>query len=133
MKLTHSGTVVYQRKNDQLYFLVISSSSGQHWVLPKGHIEPLETPQDAALRELQEEAGVIGEIVAPLNIQRYIKKGKDVTIQYFLVQKKQLTQALENRTLRWEEASEARLLLSFEEALNALDDAIQMLHDKRAL
>lgn len=33
------------------------------WLPMGGHIEPNETPEEAALRELQEEAGIVGQIV----------------------------------------------------------------------
>ena len=36
------------------------------WSLPKGHIEAGETPEDAAVRELFEETGIHGRIVASL-------------------------------------------------------------------
>jgi ADP-ribose pyrophosphatase YjhB (NUDIX family) len=36
------------------------------WSLPKGHIEPGETAEDAAVREVREETGITGRIVAPL-------------------------------------------------------------------
>ena len=38
------------------------------WSLPKGHIEEGETPEDTAVREVAEETGIIGEVVAPLGI-----------------------------------------------------------------
>jgi 8-oxo-dGTP pyrophosphatase MutT (NUDIX family) len=34
--------------------------------LPKGHIEAGETPEMAAIREIQEETGILGEVLAPL-------------------------------------------------------------------
>lgn len=36
------------------------------WSLPKGHIEPGETAEQAAVREVEEETGIIGRVVAPL-------------------------------------------------------------------
>jgi 8-oxo-dGTP pyrophosphatase MutT (NUDIX family) len=36
------------------------------WSLPKGHIEAGETPEMAAVREIQEETGILGEVLAPL-------------------------------------------------------------------
>ena len=36
------------------------------WSLPKGHIELGETAEQAAVREVEEETGIIGRVVAPL-------------------------------------------------------------------
>ncbi|WP_177238703.1 NUDIX hydrolase [Pseudonocardia ammonioxydans] len=36
------------------------------WSLPKGHIEAGETAEQAAVREVEEETGIIGEVLAPL-------------------------------------------------------------------
>ncbi len=36
------------------------------WSLPKGHIEPGETAEEAAIREVAEETGILGQILAPL-------------------------------------------------------------------
>jgi ADP-ribose pyrophosphatase YjhB (NUDIX family) len=44
------------------------SRSRQLWSLPKGHVEEGETPEQAALREVFEETGLVGRIVAPLGV-----------------------------------------------------------------
>lgn len=36
------------------------------WSLPKGHVEPGETAEQAAVREVREETGVAGRVLGPL-------------------------------------------------------------------
>ena len=57
--------------------LLISTQSGRRWQLPKGHIEAGETPEQTAVREVCEETGVTGEVVAPLPGVEYwfVEKG----------------------------------------------------------
>jgi ADP-ribose pyrophosphatase YjhB (NUDIX family) len=38
------------------------------WSLPKGHLEEGETPEVAAVREIAEETGIAGRVVAPLGV-----------------------------------------------------------------
>lgn len=42
------------------------------WALPKGHIDPGESPQEAAVREVHEETGVRGRLVEKLGDVRYV-------------------------------------------------------------
>ena len=41
------------------------------WCLPKGHLEGSETPQEAAVREIEEETGIRGRIVGDLGTIDY--------------------------------------------------------------
>jgi 8-oxo-dGTP pyrophosphatase MutT (NUDIX family) len=118
--LTHAGGVVFRSSDDRILYLVVSSSDGANWVLPKGHIDAGESAEVAALRELTEEAGVTGEIVDRLSIQPFKKATTDGAVQYFLIRKLGSTAATENRTLRWEDEHVARQLLTFAEARAAL-------------
>ena len=36
------------------------------WSLPKGHVEAGESPEQAAVREVEEETGIRGRILGPL-------------------------------------------------------------------
>lgn len=36
------------------------------WCLPKGHLEGAETLEQAAVREVAEETGILGRVIAPL-------------------------------------------------------------------
>jgi 8-oxo-dGTP pyrophosphatase MutT (NUDIX family) len=123
--LTHAGCVVFRDDEEKLRYLVISSSTNEHWVLPKGHIDPGENPETTALRELAEETGVLGEIIQPLSIQKYWMPRENVIIQYYLVRRVGETTPMENRKLFWEEKISALNKLSFEEARNALNEIVE--------
>jgi 8-oxo-dGTP pyrophosphatase MutT (NUDIX family) len=127
--LTHAGAVVFRECNDEILYLVVSSSDGANWVLPKGHIDPGETPEIAALRELAEEAGVSGAIVERLSVRELEKGGKSVALQYFLVREGGSTPTKEKRIVRWENEPTALQLLTFEEARLALLEGAALLRD----
>jgi 8-oxo-dGTP pyrophosphatase MutT (NUDIX family) len=70
--------------------LLISTQSGRRWQLPKGHIEAGETPEETAVREVREETGVTGRVVAPLPGVEYwfVEKGTHRVhkqVDYFLL------------------------------------------------
>lgn len=57
--------------------LLISTQNGRRWQLPKGHIEEGERPEQTAVREVCEETGVTGRVVADLPGVEYwyVEKG----------------------------------------------------------
>jgi ADP-ribose pyrophosphatase YjhB (NUDIX family) len=50
------------------------------WSLPKGHLEEGESPTEAALREVQEETGLIGVVVGELGVIDFWFQQEKVTI-----------------------------------------------------
>lgn len=60
---TQSGVVPYRfSSGGRLEVLLITSSSGRSWGIPKGIVEPGLTPQESAAKEALEEAGVQGQV-----------------------------------------------------------------------
>lgn len=58
-RATHAGGVVYRLRDGEPEFLLVTARKRrEHWVLPKGHVEKDETPEETALREVEEETGV---------------------------------------------------------------------------
>jgi ADP-ribose pyrophosphatase YjhB (NUDIX family) len=61
------------------------------WSLPKGHIEDGETAEQAALREVREETGIAGEIVAELGVIDFwfVAEGRRIhkTVRHYLMRR----------------------------------------------
>ncbi len=72
-----SGGVVYRRSSTgHVEVCLISTNARSRWQLPKGGIEPGETKEQAALREVAEETGLHGRIEDKLGeiSFRYVRK-----------------------------------------------------------
>lgn len=69
--------------------LLIAVAGGRRWQLPKGHLEPGESPEQAAVREVCEETGVRGRALASLpEIEYHFTQGGRVIhkrVEYFLL------------------------------------------------
>ncbi|MEI8293922.1 MAG: NUDIX domain-containing protein [bacterium] len=57
-----AGAVPFLFKKGVLHLVLITSSSGERWLIPKGHLESGMTLEEVALMEAAEEAGAIGTI-----------------------------------------------------------------------
>ncbi len=66
-----SGGVVYRRGEDGVEVALIAVGRARRWQLPKGTLDPGETLEITALREVREETGLTAEIVAPLQTIEY--------------------------------------------------------------
>ncbi len=63
-----AGGIVFN--NGQV--LIVQHSTNKHWGFPKGHIEPGQTTEQSALREVKEEGGVEAKVVDKVGITKYI-------------------------------------------------------------
>ncbi len=104
----------------QEYLLVEASRSRGVWVLPKGHIEPGETPEAAAVREVEEEAGVRATIVARAGESEYAVNGRPVRIIFFLMRYEEEARRTEQRALAWRCYEDALSLVHFDDTRRIL-------------
>lgn len=66
-----AGGVAHRIDEGCIEVVLIKTSSEGRWQLPKGMIDPGETEETAALREVREEAGIVCEIIEPLDVIEY--------------------------------------------------------------
>jgi 8-oxo-dGTP pyrophosphatase MutT (NUDIX family) len=123
-RYSHAGGVVARTVNgEREYLLVEARRSRGEWVLPKGHIEPGETPEAAAVREVQEEAGVRAAVVARAGESTYAVDGRPVCIIFFSMRYLGESSRHEDRALAWRPYEEALGLLRFDDTRNVLTQA----------
>jgi 8-oxo-dGTP pyrophosphatase MutT (NUDIX family) len=116
------GIIPLQWHHNHWQVLLIQHHAG-HWSFPKGHVDPGESPQQAAERELQEETG--------LTVQRYLLSdpmmesyiftlhGQRVSkiVHYFLalVKGEVVIQEREIQNSQWLTLAEAHARMTFKE------------------
>ncbi|MGF1427795.1 NUDIX hydrolase [Kitasatospora sp. LaBMicrA B282] len=62
---------------------VIHRPKYDDWSLPKGKLHAGETPWQAALREVEEETGLVCRLQAPLPVQHYLAQGRPKEVRYW--------------------------------------------------
>lgn len=120
---THAGGIVFKadnKTNQYLYLLVTAKTKDgtEQWVLPKGHIERCENPQDTAIREVKEEAGISGEIIDLIGVTEFKRNAEQIKSAMYLMQFKKTGKAArgEEREIHWLPYEKAHALLSFDDA-----------------
>jgi len=113
---TQSAVIPYRQTVDGPQILIIGSSSGRHWSVPKGIVEPGLGPAASAKVEAREEAGVEGKVGrTPLGRYTYAKWGATCEVTVFAMQ---VTKVLEGEA--WEESHRKRRWVSPEAAAGLL-------------
>jgi 8-oxo-dGTP pyrophosphatase MutT (NUDIX family) len=90
MKEISAGGIVYRKRGNTVEIQMIRDRFGKV-AFPKGKMEPGETIEQTALREIGEETGIVGVIRQPLETVRYRYVSSeagvvDKEVHYFLVE-----------------------------------------------
>jgi 8-oxo-dGTP diphosphatase len=99
----------------------------QDWTFPKGKLEPGETEEHAALREVHEETGLDVELGRELGFVQYTDpKGRPKTVHYWVMSMNggEFEPNREVSELRWLPFGEARELLSYDRDREILERVI---------
>lgn len=125
-----AGGIVFNNKG---LVLLTKHSQNKHWSFPKGLIDPGQTPEGAAIREVKEEGGVEVEIIDKVGYSKYVYSLNDEKIfkvvTYFLM--KYLSgdpkdHDWEVEEAGWYEAEDALKQLTFSQDKKLLKKALKM-------
>ena len=108
------------------------------WSLPKGHIEAGETSEQTAVREVEEETGIIGGVVAELGTIDYwfVAEGRRVhkTVHHYLMRAfgGELSDAdVEVTEVAWVPLGELRARLAYADERRLIRRATKLLEERR--
>jgi 8-oxo-dGTP pyrophosphatase MutT (NUDIX family) len=79
-----AGGIAFRPADGGVEVALISVGDPPRWQLPKGLVDPGETPEQAAVRETREEAGVETRVLGPLEVidYWYVAKHTEEPVRY---------------------------------------------------
>lgn len=133
-----AGGVAFRWTDSKPEIAIVSVKPKLRWQLPKGIVDPGESPQVAAVREVREEAGVETELIKLIETIEYwyrsIKYGKPVRyhkfVHFYLVEYKSgdvSNHDHEVEEARWVNIDEALDMLDFKSEREVVEKAREMI------
>jgi 8-oxo-dGTP pyrophosphatase MutT (NUDIX family) len=123
-----AGGVVWRHDGDRMLVAVVHRPRYDDWSLPKGKLDPGETWEDAALREVVEEAGLVCELDQELPTVFYTDhKGRSKAVRWWameLIEDNGFEPNEEVDELRWVSPAEAAGLLTYPTDRTTLEAAL---------
>lgn len=129
-----AGGVAFRTNGDQTEIALINVGEDRRWQLPKGLVNRDEQPETTALREVREEAGIITELVEPLDTIEYwyvsTNRGQRVRfhkfVHFYLLRYKSgdvTEHDHEVNEARWVEINQAQAMLAFKSEKKVVQQA----------
>jgi 8-oxo-dGTP diphosphatase len=127
-RIEAAGGVVVREHDGESEVLVVHRPRYDDWSLPKGKLEPGESHEVAALREVEEETGWRCELGAELPSVRYTdRKGRDKRVRYWCMTTREQGKWEPNDEVDdvcWIPVSRAATLLSYDADRRLVDEVV---------
>src|SRR5215211_1634462 len=138
MDQVSAGGVAFRWKDSHSEIAIVSVKPKLRWQLPKGIVDADESPQQAAVREVREEAGVETDLIKLIETIEYwyrsVKYGKPVRfhkfVHFYLLKYKSGNVADHDHEVeesRWVSFEEALELLDFKSERDVVEKAREMI------
>jgi 8-oxo-dGTP diphosphatase len=136
---TSAGGVAYRHQGNEIEVALIAVGENRRWQLPKGLVDKGESTEEAARREVREEAGIETELIQPLERIEYWYYGTEPGgariryhkfVHFYLL--RYLTGEVQDHDAevadaRWIEMVKAKELIAFTSERRVLERAEQVL------
>jgi 8-oxo-dGTP pyrophosphatase MutT (NUDIX family) len=133
-----AGGVAFRWQDSKLEVAIVSVKPKLRWQLPKGIVDPGESPPITAVREVKEEAGIETDLIKLIETIEYwyrsVKNGKPVRfhkfVHFYLLEYKSGDVSNHDHEVeesRWVSVEEALQMLEFKSEREVVEKAKEMI------
>jgi 8-oxo-dGTP pyrophosphatase MutT (NUDIX family) len=138
MDQVSAGGVAFRWRDSEPEMAIVSAKPKMRWQLPKGIVDPGETPEVTAVREVREEAGIETNLLALIETIEYwyraVRYGKPVRyhkfVHFYLLQYHSGDVSDHDHEIaeaRWVSFDKAVEMLAFESERRVVQEAREMI------
>jgi phosphohistidine phosphatase len=127
-----AAVIPYRIRKERVEVALVTTSNGKGWIVPKGSVDDGEHPREAAIREAEEEAGLLGVVpLKPLGRYLRVKGNQRCQVDVYLMR---VTDVLENwledklRRRRWMRIPDAAVCLrqELQELVHVIEGVVEL-------
>ena len=81
-----AAVIPFRIRDERVEIALVTTLSGKRWVVPKGSLDEGERSRDAAIRETEEEAGLIGDVERkPLGRYHFTRANERYVVEVYVM------------------------------------------------